>query len=51
MKREKVAGKNPTCLSPRNREACHSIGNALLQSIAKVRTQSTINKDQQKNVA
>jgi hypothetical protein len=33
---------NPTGMSPRNREACHSIGTSLRQSIAKIGTQSTM---------
>jgi hypothetical protein len=37
-KREK-GGKKPTGPSPRNRKACHTISTALLQSIAKIRTQ------------
>jgi hypothetical protein len=35
----KKIGKN---LSPRNRKACHSIRNALLQSITEIGTQSTM---------
>jgi hypothetical protein len=39
---EKIQRKKPSCLSPRNREACHVNGIALLQSIAKIGTQSTM---------
>jgi hypothetical protein len=39
-KKEKRAA-NPTGLSPRNKKACDSISTALLQSVAKIRTQST----------
>jgi hypothetical protein len=40
-KKEKGGG-NPTGLSPRNRKACHSINSALVQSVAMIRTQSTM---------
>jgi hypothetical protein len=42
IKRER--GKTPTCLAakPEEHEACHNIGNALLQSIAKIGTKSTM---------
>jgi hypothetical protein len=42
-KKEKE-GKTLTGLSPRHRKAYHSISTALLQSIAKIRTQSTMNE-------
>jgi hypothetical protein len=35
-------GKNPTGLSPRSRKACHSISTALLKSVPKIGTQSTM---------
>jgi hypothetical protein len=34
--------KNPTCQSLRNRMACHSIRAALLKSVAKIGTRSTM---------
>jgi hypothetical protein len=36
-------------VSPRNRKACHSVGTALLKSVAEIGTQSTIK--QQKDFA
>jgi hypothetical protein len=44
-------GKNSTGLSPRNMKACHSISIALLQSVAKVGTQSIMHEEHQKYVA
>jgi hypothetical protein len=42
-KQKKKGGKNPTSLlSPRIRKACHSISTALLESVAKIGTQSTM---------
>jgi hypothetical protein len=38
----KKRGKN---LSPKNTKACHSISIALLQSVAEVRTQSTMHNN------
>jgi hypothetical protein len=47
--------KTPTGggLSPRNREACHSIGTPalILQSITKIGTQVQVPEEQQKDVA
>jgi hypothetical protein len=41
-------GKTPTC--PRNMEPCHNISNALLQLIARIRSQSAM-KSIKKDVA
>jgi hypothetical protein len=42
---EKEKKKKPACLSPRRKEACHSIGTALLQNIAKqIGTQNSMMK-------
>jgi hypothetical protein len=41
-KKKRGNRENPMGLSPRNREVCHSIGTALLQSIAKMGTQSNM---------
>jgi hypothetical protein len=38
--KKKKRGKN---LSPRNMKACHIVGTALLQSVAEIGTQSTVN--------
>jgi hypothetical protein len=40
LSEKEKGGKNPTGLSPRNRKACHTISTALLQSVAKIETQS-----------
>jgi hypothetical protein len=40
--KKEQGGKNPTYLSPRNKKACHSIVTALLSSVAKIETQSTM---------
>jgi hypothetical protein len=44
IKRGKGGKHTHTCLSPRKKEACHRIGTALLQSIAKIGTQSNIKR-------
>jgi hypothetical protein len=36
-------GETPTCLSPRNKESCHTIGTVLMQSIAEIGIQLAIN--------
>jgi hypothetical protein len=43
--KRKRGRKTPTGLSQRNRKACHSIGTALLQSIAKIRAHEEQQKD------
>jgi hypothetical protein len=42
-KKEKQGEKTPTGMSPRNMEACHNLDTALVESIAKIITQSTMN--------
>jgi hypothetical protein len=46
--KKKKRGKNQ---SPRNRKACHSVGTALLKSVAEIGTQSDCHEEQQKDVA
>jgi hypothetical protein len=40
--KQKGARRNPNGLSPRKRKACHRISTALLKSVAKIGTQSTM---------
>jgi hypothetical protein len=44
IKKETVRRKIPTCLSPKNREACHSIGTSLIESIATLGARSTMKR-------
>jgi hypothetical protein len=42
--------KNPKCVSPRNREACHNVSTDLLQNVSKIRSQSTMTKSRRKTL-
>jgi non-homologous end joining protein Ku len=50
-RKEKRRKKTPYAKNPRKRKACHNINDALLQSIAKTRTQAKYREEKHKDVA